>query len=143
MKNYLENKNYRDALKYMAEHDLAALETGKHIINGDELFLNICDSDLKTPAQARFEAHRKYIDIQVPLSGVESFGVMPVADCREQDGEFNTEKDIVFFKDAVAGATVFTAQPGQVVVFGPDDAHAPLIGQGKIHKAIFKVKISE
>lgn len=139
--NYLDNKNYRDALEYMASHDLSALTAGKHIINGDELFLNICDSDLKTSSQARFEAHRKYIDIQVPLSGEESFGVMPVAQCRQQDGEFDTEKDIVFFNDPVAASTIFTAQPGQVVVFGPDDAHAPLIGEGRVHKAIFKVKL--
>lgn len=137
--NYLENKNYRDAIEFLANNDLSALETGKHIINGDKLFLNICDSDLKTPQQARFEAHRKYIDIQIPLSGPESFGIMPVEKCCRQEGEFNTEKDIVFFKDAISDGTVFTAQPGQIVVFGPDDAHAPLIGQGKIHKAIFKV----
>lgn len=138
--NLLNNKYYREAMEIIASGKLAEMETGKHIIDGDNLFVNICDSEMKTPAQARFEAHKKYIDIQVPLSGPESFGIMPVEQCRQQDGEFNNEKDIVFYKDSVEANTIYTAQPGQAVVFTPADAHAPLIGQGTIHKAIFKVK---
>ena len=141
--NLLDNKYYREAMEFIASGKLASLENGKHILDGDNLFVNICDSELKTPEQARFEAHKKYIDIQVPLSREESYGIMPAEDCRQQDGEFNTEKDIVFFKDSVTEKTIYTAQPGQAVVFNPADAHAPLIGltgQGTIHKAIFKVK---
>lgn len=37
--NYLENKNYRDAIEFLANHDLSSLETGKHIINGDKVLL--------------------------------------------------------------------------------------------------------
>ncbi|MCQ2154748.1 MAG: YhcH/YjgK/YiaL family protein [Bacteroidales bacterium] len=142
--NLLDNIYYRKAMEFIASGKLASLENGKYVIDGDNLFVNICDSELKTPEQARFEAHRKYIDIQVPLSREESYGIMPIEDCRQQDGEFNTEKDIVFFKDSVAEKTIYTAQPGQAVVFSPADAHAPLIGkcsQGTIHKAIFKVKV--
>ena len=29
---------------------------------------------------------------------------------------------------------------GEVITFEPDTAHAPLIGEGTIHKAIFKVR---
>ena len=32
--------------------------------------------------------------------------------------------------------------PGQVAVFFPEDAHAPVIGEGKIRKMIAKVKIA-
>ena len=56
----------------------------------------------------------------------------------EPDGEMNTEKDILFYKDPV-GVTI-TAKPGEVITFDTDTAHAPLIGEGKIHKAIFKVR---
>lgn len=139
--NLLDNKYYRAALQYMASHDLNALPCGKHILDGENLFLNICDSDLKSMQTAKFEAHREYIDIQVPLSGAESFGVKPVGECKTPAGEFDAGRDIIFFDDPVSEGTVFTAQPGQVVVFTPEDAHAPLIGSGTIHKAIFKVKM--
>ena len=91
------NKYYQAALEYIKTTDLAALENGKHLIDGENLFVNIVDSAMKTPEQARLEVHDKYIDIQIPLSKGESFGVKPRSECREADGEFNSEKDILFF----------------------------------------------
>ena len=84
--------------------------------------------------------HDKYIDIQIPLSKDESFGVKPRSECREPEGEFNTEKDILFYKDK--DWKTVSVKAGEMIVFEPDTAHAPLIGEGTIHKAIFKVKVA-
>lgn len=133
------NPYYQEALKYIKEHDLNKLENGKHVLDGDNLYVNIVDSDMKTPAVARLEVHDKYIDIQVPLSKAESYGVKPRSECKEADGEYNPVKDIMFYKDK--DWKTISAKPGEAVTFAPDTAHAPLIGEGKIHKAIFKVKV--
>lgn len=132
------NPYYAKAIEYIQTHDLNALGNGKHILDGDNLFVNIVDSDMKTPQQARLEVHDRYIDIQVPLSKEETFGIKPRSECRLPDGEMNTEKDILFYKDPVEETR--TIAPGEAITFAPDMAHAPLIGEGKIHKAIFKVK---
>lgn len=137
----LKNKNYLAALEFIASNDLNSLPNGKNVIDGDELYVNVVDSEMKSVENAKYEAHRSYIDIQVPLSGPESFGVAPVCGCKAPEGEFNAEKDCILFGDKVSEGAVFTAQPGQIVIFSPEDAHAPLIGSGKIHKAIFKVKV--
>ena len=134
------NTYYLAALEYIENTDLSELENGKHLIDGDNLFVNIVDSQMKTPEQARLEVHDKYIDIQVPLSGEERFGVKPRKDCAEPDGEFNAEKDILFYKDK--DWTTVTVKVGEAITFDPDTAHAPLIGEGTIHKAIFKVKVA-
>ena len=134
------NKYYLQALQYIADTDLTTLENGKHLLDGEHLFVNIVDSAMETPEQARLEVHDKYIDIQVPLSKAESFGVKPRSECREPDGEFNAEKDILFYKDK--DWTTITVEVGQAVTFDPDTAHAPLIGEGEIHKAIFKVEVA-
>lgn len=134
-----DNKYYLAALDYIADTDLSALEPGKHLLDGEDLFVNIVDSQMKTPEQARLEVHDKYIDIQVPLSREESFGVKPRNKCTEPDGEFNAEKDILFYKDK--DWTTVTVKPGEAITFEPDTAHAPLIGEGTIRKAIFKVKV--
>lgn len=136
--NLNENPHYQEALDYIKKHDLNKLENGKHVIDGDNLYVNIVDSDMKTPEAARLEVHDKYIDIQIPLSKGESYGVKPRSECREADGEYNPEKDILFYKDR--DWKTVSAQPGEAVTFAPDTAHAPLIGEGRIHKAIFKVK---
>lgn len=134
------NPYYLKALEYIENTDLATLENGKHFIDGDNLFVNIVDSNMKTPDQARLEVHDKYIDIQIPLDKEESFGVKPRSECKEADGEFNTEKDILFFKDK--DWTTVTVKVGEAITFEPNTAHAPLIGEGTIHKAIFKVKVA-
>lgn len=139
MDNKLKNNPYyAKAIEYIQTHDLNALENGKHFIDGENLFVNIVDSNMKTPEQARLEVHDKYIDIQIPLSKEETFGITPRSECRFPDGEMNVEKDILFYKDPVTETV--TAAPGEVVTFAPDTAHAPLIGEGVIHKAIFKVR---
>ena len=133
------NPFYQEALEYIKTTDLNTLENGKHILNGENLFVNIVDSQMKTPQQARLEVHDKYIDIQIPLSKEETFGVTPRSECRQPDGEMNVEKDILFYKDPVTETV--TCAPGEVVTFAPETAHAPLIGEGTIHKAIFKVRV--
>ena len=135
----MQNPYYVKALEFIKDTDLNSLENGRHVIDGDNLYVNIVDSDMKSLGQARLEVHDRYIDIQVPLSKPETFGVTPRSECREPDGEMNTEKDILFFKDPVEETK--TIAPGEAVTFAPDTAHAPLIGEGKIHKAIFKVKV--
>lgn len=134
------NKYYKAALKFIAENDLSAMENGKHILDGDNLFVNIVDSKLKTPQEARLEVHNVYIDIQVPLSKSESFGVKPRSEAKGPEGDFNTEKDILFYTDK--DWQTITVDKGQPITFDPDTAHAPLIGEGEIHKAIFKVKVA-
>ena len=132
------NPWYAQALEYIRNTDLNSLENGKHAIDGDNLFVNIVDSKMKTPEEARLEVHDRYIDIQVPLSKAESFGVKPRSACTEPDGEFNAEKDILFYNDR--DWETVTVEAGKAVTFDTDTAHAPLIGEGTMHKAIFKVK---
>ena len=132
------NPYYQRALDYIQHHDLNTLPNGRHTIDGDNLWVNIVDSQLRTPAEAKFEAHNQYIDIQVPLSAPESFGLMNRNECKFPVGEFDPTKDIIFFDDEITH--VITRQPCEMAVFTPEDAHAPLIGEGPIHKAIFKVR---
>ena len=140
MENNLKNNpNYVAAMEYIHTHDLNSLENGKHFLDGDNLFVNIVDTNLKTKEDARFEVHDRYIDIQVPLDKAETFGVKPRKECTMPIGEMNTEKDILKFEDPII--ETITAQPGEPVTFAPETAHAPLIGEGPIHKAIFKVKV--
>lgn len=136
----MENIYYQKALEYISKVNLNELETGKHVIDGDNLWVNICDSVLKSEEEARLEVHNRYMDLQIPLSGEEKFGVKPRRDCKSPIGEFNEEKDILFFEDDFD--EIVTVKPGEQILFKPEDAHAPLIGEKgqTIHKAIFKIK---
>ena len=133
------NPFYAKALEYINTHDLNALENGKHIIDSDNIWVTIMDCDMREPEHSRLEVHNEYIDIQIPLSTSEQFGIRSRSTCTMPDGEFNKEKDILFFDDAFE--KMITVGIGEVITFSPEDAHAPLIGEGSIHKAVFKVKV--
>lgn len=126
------------AFDYLAATDLEQLEPGKHEIEGKEIFVNVQERELKRPEDAKLEVHDEYIDVQVVVKGTESFGWSPRADVKRPKEPFNTEKDIQFFEDTPQ--TYFTLVPGQFAVFFPEDAHAPLVGEGPIKKAIVKVR---
>lgn len=93
----------------------------------------------KPREMARLEAHRKYIDIQLVLEGDETMGWKPLVDCVDAVSEHSAEKDIRFFRDAPA--SWIAVPPGHFCIFFPEDAHAPLVGTGALHKVIFKVAV--
>lgn len=135
----MNNPYYAKAIEYIRTHDLNALENGRHELDGDNLFVNIVDGKMRPVQEARLEVHDVYIDVQVPLSKGETYGVKPRSECTSPDGEMNLSDDIMFFDDPIEETV--SAEAGDIVTFAPDMAHAPLIGEGVIHKAIFKVKV--
>lgn len=131
------NPLLKEVVSFLAEHDLNELEDGKHAIQGNDLFVNITTAHGKTIDEAAFETHKKMLDIQIPLDNEETYGYLPLENLPNAD--YNEEKDITKYSGAVA-STYVTCQPGEFVIFAPQDGHQPCIGTGEIHKAIFKVK---
>lgn len=122
---------------YLATTDLKALEVGRHDIIGDELFVNVSELELRPLEAAHLEVHNRYLDVQVVVEGEEYFGWSERKDCKDMEGEFDTERDIVFFGDKPQ--TFYCLRPGQFTILYPEDAHAPMLGTGKVKKLIFKV----
>lgn len=136
---YGVNSRLEKAFDALKGFDLENLEPGKYEIDGEEIFLNLVERGLKSPAEAKLEVHDRYIDVQVVLRGKEGFGWSERADMKQPQAPFNTEKDIQFFDDVPQ--TYYTLQPGQFTILLPEDAHAPLVGEGEIRKAILKVLV--
>lgn len=132
---------FAKAFEYISKQDLAAIEPGKYDIDGDDLKAIVSDKQGVTAAEsaAKFECHNKHIDIQVCIRGNEQMGWKPRSSCVDQRGEYNAEKDVVFYNDAPE--TYFGLSGGQFTIFYPEDVHAPMIGDGMIKKMVIKVKI--
>lgn len=134
------NPGIRAAFEFLKRTDINTLEPGKVTIDKDKLFLNIGSSEMKKKEEALLEVHNRYIDIQIPLRceiGEENFGWSPRCALNAPLEEFSTERDIQFFKDEPQ--LRFPLPLGCFAIFFPEDAHSPLIGQGSVTKAIFKV----
>lgn len=127
------------AFDYIRNTDLRTLSPGRHTIVDNDLFVIVEHVDGRTRDAAKLECHRRYIDIQLVLEGVDEMGWKPLAACRQPVSDFNAEKDIQFFHDAPA--SWISTPPDHFCIFFPDDAHAPLVGTRKIHKVIFKIAV--
>lgn len=127
------------AFDFLRDTDLKSLAPGRHAVQGEQIFAIVEDCAGRTRAEARLECHRRYIDIQLVLEGVDEMGWKPLAECVEPVSDHDTARDIRFFNDAPA-AWIATP-PGSFCLFFPDDAHAPLVSAGRIRKVVVKIAV--
>lgn len=130
------NPLFAKAIEFLKNTDLKAQPIGKVELDGKNLVVNFSVAKGKTKEQAQLETHKKFIDIQIPLSCTEVMGYTPACDLSE--GEYNAEKDITKF--AIPSESYIAVNPGMFAIFFPQDGHAPCISdEENIQKVIVKV----
>jgi YhcH/YjgK/YiaL family protein len=110
---------------------------GRFFIEGDSLIAIVSTGDKEI--RAHLEAHRRYIDIQYIISGIDRIGWRSVETCHDISSVYSVEQDKIFFADTPV--TWVDVQPGCCAVFFPNDAHMPLCGEGPVKKVILKLAI--
>jgi len=133
------NPLFSDVIEYLNSHNLVEEDFGKQHLKGKDLFVNIQHTAPKAKDKATLETHVLFIDIQIPLSGEETFGYTPTANLGEEIQHYDTEKDITFFKGLAE--SYFVLKPGMFAIFFPQDGHAPGITPTGVRKAVIKVRI--
>ena len=130
------NPLFAKAIEFLKNTDLKAQPVGKVELDGKNLVVNFSVAKGKTKEQTQLETHKKFIDIQIPLSCTEVMGYTPACDLPE--GEYNAEKDITKF--AIPSESYIAVNPGMFAIFFPQDGHAPCISdEENIQKVIVKV----
>lgn len=138
------NPRFRSVIDFIRQNDLTSLATGIHEIEGKDVFVNIQQTKPRTRTEARWESHRKMIDIQLLISGdEEEHGWLPLSLMPE--APFDEANDIAFYdyehqSPMPVEPTYIKLHPGQMAIYFPDDAHKPAICDKSLRKAIFKVK---
>ena len=104
----------------------------------------------KAHDEANFEAHREFIDIHVPIEGVESIGYTPLDDRLSPGGgrpEYDPSigDDVTFarFKSPDEMSIVRLVE-GMYAIFEPDDVHMPRLqtdGPSHLRKLVVKVPV--
>ncbi len=120
---------------------LLTLQTGKHLIDGENVFALVSEYSSKNPEDTRFEAHKLYTDVQYIISGKELIGRTDFANTTAVITPYDAAKDIAFFQ--VKDSQNYTATPGTFFIFFPNDAHRPSMRDGesvKVKKVVVKVR---
>ena len=140
--SYGLSKNIEKGLKYLESTDFSILESGKYEIDGKKVYAIVQDYISKPIEEGRFEAHRKYIDIQYVVEGEEQMGVALVDEFNNST-VYDEEKDIVFLSPKSDCKPEFLkVKAGEFVIFTPDDAHMPSIAINStdfVKKVVVKV----
>ncbi len=138
--NEQANDKIYKALKFACDFDLHADE-GRYEIDGDDIYAIVAEYQSKPISELRFEAHKKYIDIQIVLAGEELLGVADVNSLSVEEA-YSTEKDVAFYCQPKIYTSVLL-KPGLFAVLYPHDAHQPGMMTNEscnVRKLVIKIK---
>jgi len=119
------------------------IEVGKYEIDGKNLYAVVSSYMTKTEEAAKYEGHKNYIDIQVVVSGIEKMENVEISNV-EANTEYNSEKDVTFYKNSDKATTVVAGE-GDFAVFFPNDIHKPGMTFGdnanEVKKIVIKIRV--
>ena len=136
---YSLSENIQRGFEWLKTNDLKNISDGRYDIN-DDLYVNVQTYDTKE--DAKYESHRKYIDIQYMITGKEYVGVVDLNKCKTCE-EYDLDKDIEFYTCSEENPYQILNE-GDFLLFYPHDAHKPSINPDakiKVKKAVVKVRI--
>lgn len=142
-KNYYNlSEKIKLGLEFLETHDLKAMENGKYEILGEDVYINIQEYTSKPETDGKWEAHRKYIDIQVLIKGSEKIGVGEIQDFTTTEA-YDEEKDVEFLTTN-SSQQFITMRENDYIILYPYDVHMPQISIDKptaVKKAVVKVSL--
>lgn len=140
-KTYL-SPAFDKAFAFLEDQDLASLPEGKHEVAGDKIFALVQSPATEPENARRFEAHAKYFDIQLLVSGEEKqlYAANDKGTTVTEDAL--AERDVIFYtKPATCNAVVLT--PLTYAIYAPGELHAPNCDASvpgcKLKKIVFKI----
>lgn len=131
---------FERVFQYIKTHNLLDAPLERIELDGNRLFINNVLTEAKSQSEQPLEAHRAYLDIHILLEGNERIGWRALEDCVEPRTPFDEENDYMLFDQEAT--SYIDLLPGQFAIVYPEDAHAPLIGQGTIRKLIVKALVN-
>ena len=133
---------FERAFRYLEEALRVPPDDGTYPLGDDEDFAGVSSYCTKPLEAGRFEAHRKYIDIQFMLEGSELIRVSDTS-ALEVTEAYSGEKDVCFLRNAPSAHTL-EMHKGSFAIFFPLDAHMPgitLEEPSAVRKIVVKVAL--
>lgn len=133
------HKRLAVAFSYLQNTDFAEVEPGRYEVEGANIYVLVQQYESKPKEKGRWEAHRRYMDIQYIWKGEEFFGYAYLDDLTTVS--YDENKDFVTLEGK---GDFVTLRSGSFVIVGPQDAHLPGIAISTpklVKKIVVKVLI--
>ncbi|HWR39093.1 MAG TPA: YhcH/YjgK/YiaL family protein [Patescibacteria group bacterium] len=131
-------------LEFLKNTDFSVREKGKHVIDGDDMFVMIDRYQSQPREQRRSEAHKLYLDIQYIISGEEIIAYEGLGTDSVVTEDMTPIQDNVFYRPSIHETDV-VMRKGMYAVFFPWDIHRPCCmyrNPGFVEKAVVKVRMA-
>ena len=146
MSDLLEVKKFsEEAYEFMLNFKAEDYADGRYDLKEEGLFVNIMTYTSKLREEQKYEAHRKYIDVQYIIEGEEGFCLKDIHEIEEKDliEAYKEEADIMFFANTVEGE-YHVLKPGEFLLMEPSCAHMPGIAPEEpatVRKMVVKIPV--
>lgn len=130
---------------FVDEFNKNKLDDGTYEIDGKRVFAMVQSYRTKqqTP-EMMFEAHKKYIDLQYIINGIEKIRWASLDKVELVEEKYSSGGDIAFYEgDAMFD---FTLTKNTFLLLYPSDAHLPGLSADKdvnVRKIVFKIQVKE
>ena len=137
-------KRIAAALDYLRGVDFSKTPEGRHELDGDRLYVMVQQYQTRPLAEATWEAHRQYVDVQYVIQGAERIGYAVLRDHLPVQQPYDAQKDVIFFD---AAGDFLSLRVGDFTIFTPHDIHAPGLALspsgalGTVRKAVVKCRV--
>ena len=119
------------------------LPDGTYKIDGERVFAMVQSFSTKPQtSESRFGAHRKYIDLQYIVSGIEKIRCSDLDKVELTEERYSSGGDIAFYKGEAMQD--FTLTKNAFLLLFPSDAHMPRLSVLKdvdVRKIVFKIMV--
>jgi biofilm protein TabA len=136
------------ALKFLSEARTSRLEPPlpaadaalRHPIDGDDNFAVIQRYRARAPRKAFFEAHRRYIDVQYVVEGIEAIAVCNIKGMRKV-AAYDAERDFIKLAPRKQLPCSINVPAGHFAIFFPHDAHMPALAIKGMPSGVKKIVV--
>ena len=130
-----------EVYRYVRDTDMKSVPLGRHFFH-NHIYANVEEYATKRRQDARFESHRKYIDIQYIISGSEKIIVDDVKELEVME-QYAPDRDIAFYYDRGKGKE-YELKEGDFLILYPEEGHMPCISIKEkdpkhVKKMVFKI----
>ena len=128
------------AIDFLENTDMERLPSGRTEIAGTDCFINVMETVTKEETQADFEVHRKYMDIQIDLEGMEEIQIGGTT-----EGEkFPYSEEMDFGTVLCEKTAACLLGRGRFILCMAGEPHKPGVAAGepgRLKKCVIKVRV--
>lgn len=134
------NEGFKKALEFLSDTDFSKMDEGRIDIDGDEVFALVQKYNTIDPEKGKWEAHKRYADIQYVFRGSEDFGFVNI-EYLETTSDYDVENDIQWLE---GDGDFLQLHEGEFVIVYPHEAHMPRLSieeSEEVIKVVVKVAV--